>query len=110
MHTYMYNSLYWTNHSFSDGYGEAIHKMNLRNLNIVQTIDIGQRRIEKLTLDSPFLYWIDRKREGAHKIERINLNSTNSVNVVEIATFADNVTGLWNFYPPPPINTHLYNM
>ena len=101
MHTYMYNSLYWTNHSFSDGYGEAIHKMNLRNLNIMQTIDIGQRKIEKLTLDSPFLYWIDRKREGAHKIERINLNCANSVNVMEIATFADNVTGLWNFYPPP---------
>ena len=69
--------------------------MSLYNLNSVQTIDIGQRRIEKLTLDSPFLYWIDRKTEGAHKIERINLNSTNSnPSVTEIATFASNVTGV----------------
>ena len=68
--------------------------MSLENLNNVQTIDIGQRRIEKLTLDSPFLYWIDRRREGTHKIERINLNSANSyLNVTEIATRADNVTG-----------------
>ena len=93
---YAYNSyLYWTNRSVNDGYGEAIHKMSLYDLNSVQTIDIGQRRIEKLTLDSPFLYWIDRRTEGAHKIERINLNGTNSkLNVTEIATFANNVTGV----------------
>ena len=72
--------------------------MSLYNVheNNVQTIDIGPRRIDKLTLDWPFLYWIDRKREGAHKIERISLNSTNSSpNVTEIATFADNVTGTY---------------
>ena len=70
--------------------------MSLYNVheNNVQTIDIGPRKIDELTLDSPFLYWIDRKREGAHKIERISLNSTNSnPNVTEIATLADNVTG-----------------
>ena len=70
--------------------------MSLYNVheNNVQTIDIGPRRIDKLTLDSPFLYWIDRKREGAHKIERISLNNTNfRPNVTEIATLADNVTG-----------------
>ena len=84
--------LYWTNRSADDGYGEAIHRMSLYDLSNVDTIDIGRKKIDKLVLDSPFLYWIDRE---THKIERFSLSSTNSNHqVITIADLANNVTGM----------------
>ena len=71
--------------------------MSLHNLNNVKTLNIGHKKIDKLVLDSPFLYWINRAREGAVEIERFNLSSTNSnPEVTVIATLANNVTGAYN--------------
>lgn len=80
-----------------DGYGEAIHRMSLKNLNDVKRLDIpGHRKIDKLVYDPPFLYWINRERKDDVVIERYNLNNSDSITEPTMIThFANNVTGGW---------------
>ena len=86
--------LYWTSRSIIDGYGEAIHTVNLKNLEENTTLNIGSRKIEKLVHDTPFLYWINRIKKDDVTIERYSLNSTRSnPEVTVIAHLANNVTG-----------------
>ena len=90
--------LYWTSRSTTDGYGEAIHRMNLKNLNEVNRLDIpGHRKIDKLVIDPPYLYWINRGNKDDVMIEQYNLSNTdsNSGAIKIIVDFADNVTGMY---------------
>ena len=71
--------------------------MNLRNLNDVNTLNIGHRKIEKLVLDPPFFYWINRENSDDVVIERCPINTTTSKlesEVVIIAHGASNVAGM----------------
>ena len=69
--------------------------MNLKNLDDVTTSNIGYKNtIEKLVLNLPFLYWINRDGEG-DVIERCPISSSSSkVEVETIARHANGVTGM----------------
>ena len=69
--------------------------MNLKNLDDVTTLNIGYKStIEKLVLNLPFLYWINRDGDG-DVIERCPISSSSSkVEVETIARHANGVTGM----------------